>query len=492
MEPKTEIKVEILVMDRHFLYLPLYLAQFDQPKIDKLPFFGMIPPEYSVEVVIPQREINRTDAAVFDILMNDQSTSNDIMFAVCDPTVLLARQDKNALMAASIVSSSAFWAVNHDAKDVKLFSDLSSFERILCYGDKTTSNLIARRIARRDTNKLTVVQPTSEILALEQFGERTLAISPELLKIANLIYGPLKPGEKRAQIVLELCTTKEFSNVLTTALFTRVDVIERHPKLVSGLLAALQRSLLAIHAGDPMVVECAKNNYSDAYHLTEALDIARNGNVFPETIHVRRDRWQRACEFYHSSHAMAEGRTKNTLTKAEQLEAEKLFKQAVLNLNLQKLVTEAITRGFNTMFKENSENESIDDSRPRPLLVVSGAFLLIASGFAVGHMIVSPAYKIPIASWATMLFTGWLSGELFGYCKRSPGYVAHWIGFLMMWWSLHSLSGLSDFVPGYHPSTAFSGGILGVSVTYVISIGLYVHSRLKKLAQKGISAIYEH
>src|SRR5437899_11072713 len=120
-------------MDRHFLYLPLYVAQFDHPSSGKRPWFGKVPPQYSIEVTPPERESDRKDKAVFDRLMDSQLVSSDVMFAACDPTVLLARSDENAMMAAALIASSAFWAVNHDAGSVRLVSDLSSLGRILYY-----------------------------------------------------------------------------------------------------------------------------------------------------------------------------------------------------------------------------------------------------------------------------------------------------------------------------------------------------------------------
>jgi len=232
MTSKAAISVKILVMHRHFLYLPLYIAQFDDPSIGKQPWFGKVPSQYSLEVSLPERESDRTDTAVFDQLMDAQLHSSDVMFAVCDPTVLIGRQDENAMMAASLVTSSAFWAVNHDARNVRLVSDLSSFDKILCYRPGTTSNLIARSIVKQNTSKLLEVGNTEEIPRLEAMGEGTLALSPEVLKIANLVYGPTRPGEKRAKIVLDLSTSKEYSNVLTTVLFTRAEVLDNHPELV--------------------------------------------------------------------------------------------------------------------------------------------------------------------------------------------------------------------------------------------------------------------
>lgn len=486
MAAKANIRVEILIMGRHFLYLPLYLAQFEHRKSRKLPFYGEIPPQYSVKVRVAPRERDRTDAAVFGALMDARLSSSDIMFAACDPTVLLARQDKNALMAASLISSSAFWAVNHDAKNVRLVSDLSAFERILCYEEKTTSNLIARRIVKRDTDKLHVVNSTDEIWALNEFGEGTLAISPEVLNIANLISRELGPGEKRADIVLELCTTKEFSNVLTTALFTRAEVVEKHPELVSGVLAALQSALLAIHAGHPIVAECAGHNYKDAFYLDKALEIANRGNVFPETILVRHDRWQRACEFYYISHALAEGKEKRTLATGEELVVEQLYKQAVEDRGLRMLVTEAITRGFSRAFG-GGHAASADGNGRTSRLGVIWAFVLLAAGFATRHVFgaaIDPDAKIAMASWVVMLFAGWWSGELACYRKPSSLYAAHWAAFGLLWWALHELV-VQDahFLPGVVLNDALAGGILTLAGGWAIAAGF--RSRGKERGQEG-------
>ena len=498
MTATANIKVTILLMNRHFLYLPLYVAQFDHPKSSKLPFFGKVPPQYSVEVRLAQRQSSRTDKGVFAELMDARLGSSSIMFAVCDPTVLLARPDKNARMAASLITSSAFWAVNHDAKDVRLVSDLSSFNQILCYERGTTSNLIARRIAKGSKDKLRVVQSTDEIQQLDKLGEGTLAISPELLNIANLVFGPPRPGVKRAEIVLELCTTKEFSNVLTTALFTRAEVVEKHPELVSGVLAALQSALLAIHAGHPLVKECARYNFTDAFCLDEALAIANSGNVFPETIHVRRDRWQRACEFYYISQAIAVKREKSTLTKAEELQAEKLYGQAVLDRELRSLVTKAITRGFLEALGGGDAASAAGAWRTSRRVV--WAFGLVAAGFGARHVLaaaVAPDAKIAMGvSWALMLVAGWWSGELVGYRKPSRGHAAHWVSFVLMWWALHELVvpptlPNAHFLPGLSLDGALAGGILTLAGGWVIAVGLFVRDQVSKEGRKTSSAGHE-
>lgn len=483
------IRVKILVMERHFLYLPVYLAQFDCPKHGKEPFYGKVPSKYSVEVTPPQRTGGRSDAAVFDALMDARLGSSDIMFAICDPTVLLSRQDKTAMMAASVISSSAFWAVNHNAHGVTLVSDLSSFERIICYGEKTTSNLIARRIVKRETDKLVVVEGTQEIEALERHGEGTLAISPELLKIANLIHGPQRQGEKRAEIVLELCTTKEFSNVLTSALFTREEVVEQHPDLVVGVLAALQTALLAIHARHPIVAECARHNYSDAYCVDQALDIAIRGSVFPETVQVRRDRWQRACEFYFTSRAIAGGQDKDGLTEDEGLLAEQLYTKAVLHPNLKRLVTQAITIGFSGVLGDDGVAAASTERRKSRQLVARG--LLLAAGFAGGLVFsapASPASRLVLGlSWAVMLGAGWRMGELIGFRKPSLAYLVHWASFGLSWWALHELlitRILPDahFLAGVPFDDAVTGALLGLGLGVLTAVDGFVLSEKGKAA----------
>lgn len=488
MSTKQDVKVKILVMDRHFLYLPLYVAQFDHPASRKLPYFGKVDAKYSIEVIPMPPHKERSDAAVFDALMSARLGSSDIMFAACDPTVLIARPEKNALMAASLISSSAFWAVNHDVSNVRLFSDLSSFNPIICYGERTTSNLIARRIVKRDTGKLMIVPSTDEIRALAHHGAGALAISPEILKIANLLYEPLRAGEKRHEIVLDLSTTKEFSNVLTTALFTRAEVVEQHPDLVSGILTAIQSALVAIHAGHKMVIECAKSNFEDAFHVEQALAIAQNSNVFPETIQVRRDRWQRACEFYYSSHAAATGKEKNSLTKEQQLNAEQLYTQSVLDRGLRILVIEAIARCYSELLNGKSPTVS-DIAKMTNQWVILGGIGMLVLGFSVGHLFsakVEPLAKFLMASsWTAMLVVGWKAGDFFRYKKASLPYCLHWLSLLVSWWSLHELF-ISNSVPnsnlfvGVPLDAGSASGLLTLGIAYFLGAGFYMRSEQQR------------
>jgi len=478
MSADPKIKVRILIMDRHFLYLPLYFAAFDHPPAKKKAFFGQIPDRYELEIKTLPPTGPRSDGAVYNALMDSRLGSSDLMFGVCDPSTLIARPEKHARIAASLISSSAFWAVNHEAQNLRLVSDLSSFKKIICYGEKTTSNLIARRIVKRDTDKLMVVESTKEIDALRQLGEGTLAISPELLHIANLIHGPLKEGEKRHEIVLELSTSKEFSNVLTTAIFTRAEVVDRYPDLVQGLLAALQRSLMAIYAGHPLVSTCAESNFRDTYCLDEALNLARSSNVFPETIHVRRDRWLRACEFYFTSQAIADGREKSTLTKSENRQSEELYVQAVADVALSKIVREAITDGYREAY----------DGRPPSLAeirAIAGRWLVplvltgLALGFAAGQMsasIASPGVKLAVlGSWLGMLVTGWWLGECFSIPKLNRTYLVHWLSFSALWIALHEIliarrwSG-AHFISGLILDDLLAGTVFGLASAVFVSL----------------------
>lgn len=479
METSESTFVKILVMDRHFLYLPLYLAQFDHPDSGKIPWFGEVPSKYSIEITVPTRDTDRTDKAVFDALVDSRLASSDIMFAACDPNVLLARQDKNAMIAASLVASFAFWAVNHDPGDIRLVSELSSFDKILCYKPGTTSNMIARWIAKLDTDKLEVVNSRQEITEMENRGGRSLAISPEVLQIANSIYGPLDRNGKRTQIVLDLCNTKEFSNVLTTVLFTRSEVVEKYPDLVSGILTALQRALLAIHAEHPMVGECVRRAYRDAHRLDEALEIAKRGNVFPETIHVRHDRWQRACEFYYISQSMARGEDNYTPTTEEQRQAEQLYERSVLDRSLRHLVNNGIMRGFRATLEDDGGELVADHATGQMLTWV---IVLSAAAFGIGQLFAASLgleTKLVVGlSWGLMLLTGWWLGEYACFQKPSRGYIAHWISFVLIWWVIHEIAllrGLPDahFLAGVTLDGAFQTIILALAGSWLVGSMLF-------------------
>jgi hypothetical protein len=474
-QPHT-VQASIRVIDRHFLYLPLYLAQFEPPG-GKQPWFGKLPPGYSLEITVPEREKHRTDAHVFDELMNARLGSSDLMFAVCDPTVLLRRRDKNARMVAALIANSAFWAVNHHARDMRLISDLSSFDRIVCYEEGTTSNLIARRIARKDTAKLRVVPSTLEIQALKELGEGTLAISPEVLKIANLVHGELESGEQRAEIVMDLCSTKEFSNVLTTVLFTRAEVIDKHEGLVSALASALQSSLIAIHSENEVVQQCARSNFRDAYRVEDALAIATRGNVFPETIRIRRDRWQRACEFFFISQAIADGREKATLTRSEQLIAEECYEETVLDHKLSDLVSNAIIDSFRHGMA--GPKPTLRERLRAAVPMGAAACAVFGFGFGVGHVFGAPVSStskaVMAASWLLMVVTGWVAGELTGFRKRSPLYVVNWAIFALLWWALHERFiplGIYDahFIAGLQLNDRVGDVIYGLASTWVASL----------------------
>ncbi len=470
------INVRVLVMGRHFLYLPLYIAQADIAEVGKAPYFGMVPERYAIEIKPPERKEDRTDAGVFDALMDARLGSSDIMFAACDPNVLLARPADDARMIASLVSSSAFWAVNHEDRAIQLVSDLNQFDRIICYGEKTTSNLIARRIARGRTDKLIKVEPLDEIGELEKEGPGALAISPELLTIAGLPHAPLKRGERRLKMVLNLCTCKEFSNVLTTALFTRAEVVDRHPELVSGLLAALQCSLVAIHSGNPKVVECVKHIYRDAYHREEALRMARESNVFPETIQVRPDRWQRACEFSYISHAIAENRQKKELNKTEALYVEELYRRSVCDGDVARIVSESIGRGFTADF-DGRQQEPIDAAEQvsswRRVLSATGLLMIgagmaqpLSAGCSIGSFVTA-------GSWLAMLCVGWWTSALARYRKHSAKYVGHWIVLAITWWAIHELIvattiGDASFIRGVTPNPLAASAIFTVGFAFLV------------------------
>ena len=488
----SKIKVQILVMERHFLYLPLYLAEYECKEKGKQSFYGKLPSQYEVIVKPLDRKIKKSDAAVFGALMDSRIGSSDLMFAACDPTVILARPDKNALMAASLISSSAFWAINHNAENVRVVSDLSSFDKIICYGEKTTSNLIARRIVKNNTEKLKEVNPRGEIDYLNELRDGELVITPELLTIANLLHGTLGPGQKRCEIVLNLSSTKEFSNVLTTALFTRAEVVEQHPKLVAGVLTALQLALNAIKGQHEIVADCIQDNYRDAFFQDKALEIARTSNVFPETIEIRRDRWLRACEFYYISHAIAEGRNKNTLNKKEELVGENVYEQAVLDRSLQRLVRKAIAHAFTERYDEQ-QNGNDEAATNTSVWYTLYTFVIITAAFAIGHICAANVpftEKLVMAcSWGALVlaqfyFTRTFSSRIGGgFCQ------AEQVVFAISWWAAHELVikhviPNAHFIGGVELSNTISYFLLSTTIAVTLAIFFYVLPKQSNLVDE--------
>ena len=289
--------VEIAVMDNFFLYLPLYFAHYQN-------YFGFIPPEYDVKK--PRHPRNRTDDGAFEMLIRDNEEVKDVMFAVCDPTVVLRKAKKfvnDPVVLGSLITNYTFWAVNHNTYEIRQLTDLGLFDEIICYKEGTTSYGIANRIynisrsskgsGTRKDKFIKTVEPMQEFTLLQkpEGGKNKLALSPDVLTILNLL-----SIKDEYQIVFEIGTVKEFADALVTALLSRRQVVDSHPDLVEGLTKALQASMMFVREAHPEVIKLARAIFDYPEHVEKALKMASDSKAFPESIEVKFPHWQRAVE----------------------------------------------------------------------------------------------------------------------------------------------------------------------------------------------------
>lgn len=178
--------VFIIQMDQHFLYLPIYFAKHKG-------FFGYVPDEYEIDF---KTSLERTDISAYEELMLRRTNENEIKFAITDPTVVINRplgvHEPSPVILAAMITNAAFWAVDHRAHEIKHFSDLGSFDKVIAYHPGTTSYGIAARVLReagKDVSELNIktVNRGEELLALTYSEHGTVAISPDILEIDALI-----------------------------------------------------------------------------------------------------------------------------------------------------------------------------------------------------------------------------------------------------------------------------------------------------------------
>lgn len=279
-------KIQIIQMAEHFLYLPIYYAKAKN-------FFGKIPPQYSVEVVSARP---KTDEQAFRALMDVSSDKRrSVVFAVCDPTVVLTVDSGSRAtpaILAGLITNAAFWAVDHRSRRVKLLRDLAEFDRMIAYHPGTTSYAIARRIFHDKQDKIYCVDPKEELSTLTESPRNSVALSPDILEIEALI-----TGDDHYDIDLAIGSTPEYNNVLVTALLSRADVVRDDPDLVGGLLEALQLSLFAVAAGGQEFSTWAAQRFveEDVHLVDRALNRAREAQLFPTTIDVNEAHWLNAA-----------------------------------------------------------------------------------------------------------------------------------------------------------------------------------------------------
>lgn len=289
---KDARKVKIVVMDYHFLYLPLFYAQHKA-------FFGYIPENYQIEIT---RSAEHTDVATFEMLMDTSSAKNArVDFAVADPSAILSRPtfaDPAPAILAALISNTAFWAVDRKSHTIITPQDLATFQNIIAFHPGTTSYAIAQRIFKsaNKTPSIKSVHPQQELVALQD-SKNTVALSPDILGIDALIF-----EKHQYNIDLALGTTQEFQNVFMTALLSRQDVVEEHRDLVVGLIKALQWSLMLVKAQAPDLLAYAETRFGEPQErIKNALHLAAKSQVFPLTVEVSSVTWMNAAQIYYDS-----------------------------------------------------------------------------------------------------------------------------------------------------------------------------------------------
>jgi len=283
-------KIQIVEMANHFLYLPLYYAQHHK-------FFGYLPPQYDLEIIQAQPS---TDRAALRMLLNGEYGTENIKFAVCDPVPLLtmpAQSDRKPALLASLITNSAIWAFDKDSPAVRTIADLGNFENVISFGQGSTTYAIARRITGpHGAERIISVNPGEEFLALREVTN-AIALSPDILKASQIA-----SLDEHFKIILPIGSTKEYNNVMVTALISRQDVISAHPDLIQGLLRALQRSSIIVRCGFDDVIEFAAKRFNQGKsQVSAALDAANRTLVFPVNIAVQKHQWESACEAYYES-----------------------------------------------------------------------------------------------------------------------------------------------------------------------------------------------
>ena len=293
------MQVEIVTAGEHFLYLPLYYAATEDVN-----FFGCIPSRYQITInggaLKAGGRKQRTDQEAVDLLLDsDYSGNRTKLFAVCDPTALSideppAISGDGPAVVASLITNTAFWAVDHRQTPVPTLAQLAKFDQILAWDKGTTSHRIASHISSlAKAGKKPLVETVSmgkEIDTLRERSEGTLAISPDIMLIEDLV-----ANNPDFRVLYALGNSPEYSNVLVTAIITLRSVAESHSDLVRGLLQALQRSVLLTRSLDKRVISYAKQRFqNDEEAIERALSRANESHVFPVSLEVDRSRWLNA------------------------------------------------------------------------------------------------------------------------------------------------------------------------------------------------------
>jgi hypothetical protein len=395
------ITTKIVVMDDHFLYLPLFYAKHRD-------FYGFIPPHYKVDIV---KSADKTDISAFKMLMDVSSSRNaDINFAVCDPACVLTAVGTSPpipIVLAELISNTAFWAVDRTDRPASFLSELTAFKNIISFKPGTTSYGIASRIVREGKGNhaptIRPVDPGHELVRLRTSERSTVALSPDILGIDHLLF-----NNAEFKIYLALGNTPEYSSVLLTGLMTRDDVFHNHKELTLGLLEAIQQSMILTKNRMPDVMKYADDRFGPFGEdlVRKAFDRADEAHVFPDNIVVKQAHWMNAADVAADSMGCP----------CDKTEALHVFHQHIAPYS--HLTQQAVSKVYGRVA------DAFDKRQPKPqiwktCLSIAG---WIAAGAATMHWI---HWSAPI-TLLVAIAVGMYSARLISFKEKSPGLYGHW------------------------------------------------------------------
>ena len=414
---KTAQKVRVCVMSPYFLYLPASYAIATR-------CFGLLnAEEYELEEKQAWPHAMQSDDGVLQILSSGAREYENVWFALCDPTLLLkseaAASFRSLRVIATIVSSSAFWAVNHNSRKCELLSELAQFEKIIAYRAGTTSHAIAKKILKHKATtdpatEIIEVDAGNEQMKFTESGEGTLMISPSVDDIEWLLR-----SDRNYHVMLEIGKTPEFSNLITTALLVRQEVIQDHPKLVQTLLTGIQLALNSIHEQHLDTLAFAKKSTLYGEYAEHALKRAIESNVIPHSIEVHKDAWFRAARNYYSSE----------LEDVDDSELERKMQKAV---EIYKCCIEPVIKLNKDARKEAKRVAQLSQEKriiPTWLVVTNIVFIVLV---VCGILSLVFGFTTEAIILAIAIFVGYISQHIVLQNKLGIGFISlstfsHWI-----------------------------------------------------------------
>lgn len=447
-------QVRIVQMSRHFLYFPLYHAL----RSDN--YYGYLPPGYDVD--IPRQPAGgRTDEMAMRALLE----RDECDIVVCDPTQILntsIKRRQQPAVLASLVVNTAFWAINHNANTIELFTDLGVYDGIIAYQKGTTSYGIAEKIfniKKRSLSQDEFIQQVDKdnVLTRLQNSDSTIgAISPEILDITNLI--KLEPS--KYSLDLALGKTPDFSDMLTTAIIGRRDFVDGNRNFIVGFLRAIERAIQETNRRETLAMKRALTLFEDKghpEHIKEAFDLAVDAKVFPDTIKVSNAQWMKAAQLFYES-------TEGKWEEHEQRLALRAFSDYVKPYYL--LVDQA--------------TQDPQDSSERSYIgyLLSAFVLILAAILLALQKIDTVAFITLVGACGVCAYTVWFYQENEGNKRRKSLFTGLiLVGSLVL---LSAMPSLVDFVLDYfdRPTDDFLGTIANI-VGILLPVGMGLFAGLK-------------